>query len=84
MTMTNVPTMSPTDTVSASTIRTRHFRERQRAGIWVVQFELLPEEVDAFVRRGLITAAQRVDRAALFKALEHVLNEWLESQRQSS
>jgi len=76
--------MNTIGTVSTSTIRTGQLRERQRTGIPVVQFELLPEEVDAFVRRGLITAAERDDRAALFKALEHVLNEWLERQRQSS
>ena len=47
---------------SSSTIRARHFRERQRQGIRIVQFELLPEEIEAFVRTGLVTKGQADDR----------------------
>jgi len=80
-----VPTSMPDiRRVNSSTRLTRHFRERQRSGVRMDWFELLTGEIDAFVRGGLVTAAERDDRAALFKALEHVFHDWLGRQLQSS
>jgi len=76
--------MIDTFKLPASTIRTRHFRERQRAGIRLVQFEVLPEEINTFIRTGLITASQRNDRAGLAKAFERILQDWMRRQHRTT
>jgi hypothetical protein len=68
----------------SSTIRARHFRQRQKRGIRVVLFELLPAEIEALVSAGLIASGQTDDRIQLGAALERVVGDWVSLHRRSS
>jgi hypothetical protein len=64
-----------------STVRARRCRERQKCGRRIIQFELLPDEIDAFVRSGLLAARDRNDRERLGHAPESVMEFWKVRQR---
>ena len=61
-----------------SAARMRALRERQRAGLVVVDLHVRTGEIDALVRRGLLDPAMRHDRWAIAVALGRLLDQVLE------
>jgi len=64
-----------------STERARRFRQRSKAGILLVPIEILPNEIDALIRGGLVTAAHRRDMDAVGSAVLDVLGMWMKKMR---
>lgn len=77
----SVPTARSMNGTSTSTMRARRCRERKKQGRRIVSFELLREEVDAFVMAGFICEAERSDPERLGFAMEKILLEWMARRR---
>jgi hypothetical protein len=54
---------------NASSIRSRRSRERRRDGMRCVTIEIRDEELDVFVRRGLLSDAARCDVEAIKRVI---------------
>ena len=67
--------------IPSSTLRARRTRERQKRGLTLVQFELKTDEIDAFIKSGFITEAERNNRERLGFAVEQVLGRWMAYRR---
>jgi hypothetical protein len=67
------PTSKPRVAQSTAAARMRRCRERRREGLRCVTVELRETEIDALVRKGLLTAEHRNEPQSILQALyEHL------------
>jgi hypothetical protein len=59
---------------SAAALRMRRHRERRRRGLQVQAVELRVTEIDALIRRGLLSGEMRHDQRAIKAALHRFLD----------
>ena len=72
--------------ISHAAKRMRRYRQRRRDGVRVVSLELVQDEIDALVARGLLTEEDVDDRFAILEAVYSFFTENLVryAQRDSS